>query len=435
MSLFDKLKQKAEELGLPEKAGQLQEAAGKAAHQAKEKAAELADQNRDKVAGALDKATHVIDEKTDGKYHDKVAKATGAVAKGVDKLAEQGKAAGHPAAAAAAGAGEPTTPDVPAPDKPVDDAGGTDEWEPPSSIPPANPLRSEAGDDLVEHRLGELAGEGVLLAHVVAAERAAPRRPPAVVSTASAPWPNRGLGRGTSQPAAGAPPRARRPRRSTRARASTAGAARRARGRGRASGRTSPSPAWSACSRAARTGRRRRSAARSAPARRRSRHDVGWLAYPARCSAAYSQSPERSPVNIRPVRLVPLAAGARPTMSTRASGSPNDGPGPAPVGLVGERRPPPGHGDRLAPLDEPRAGAADRDPRVELGDVSAPRRRAGARPRAVSCHRRRGVAGSPGQPVPGGTGDAKSSPVTGCGSRVLTGPTMPYAAGHLPGAA
>lgn len=55
--------------------------------------------------------------------------------------------------------------------------------------------------------------------------------------------------------------------------------------------------------------------------------DVGWLAYPPRWRAAYSQSPERSPVNIRPVRLVPLAAGARPTTSTSASGSPNDGPG------------------------------------------------------------------------------------------------------------
>lgn len=32
-------------------------------------------------------------------------------------------------------------------------------------------------------------------------------------------------------------------------------------------------------------------------------------------------------MNIRPVRLVPLAAGARPTMRTCASGSPKDGPG------------------------------------------------------------------------------------------------------------
>jgi hypothetical protein len=55
--------------------------------------------------------------------------------------------------------------------------------------------------------------------------------------------------------------------------------------------------------------------------------DVGSAANPVRCNAAYSTSPEESPVNIRPVRLVPLAAGASPTSSTSASGSPNDGPG------------------------------------------------------------------------------------------------------------
>ena len=133
MSLFDKLKQKADELGLQDKAGQL-------AKQAKEKAAELADQNRDKVTGVLDKATQAIDEKTDGKYHDKVAKATGAVSKGVDKIAEQGKAAG----AAGAGAGDPTTPDLPDPTQPAADTTGDTTgdagWEPPASIPPADPL-------------------------------------------------------------------------------------------------------------------------------------------------------------------------------------------------------------------------------------------------------------------------------------------------------
>ncbi|MEO7131729.1 MAG: antitoxin [Dermatophilaceae bacterium] len=123
MSLFDKIKQKAEDLGLPEKAGQVQEAATKAAAQAKEKAGDFAEQNKDKVAGALDKATQVIDEKTDGKYHDKVAKATGAVAKGVDKVAE--------------GSGrQPGTPEGKAPDT----APEPEEWQPPSGIPPVDPL-------------------------------------------------------------------------------------------------------------------------------------------------------------------------------------------------------------------------------------------------------------------------------------------------------
>ena len=55
--------------------------------------------------------------------------------------------------------------------------------------------------------------------------------------------------------------------------------------------------------------------------------EVGWLANPARCSAAYRKSPELSPVNIRPVRLAPCAPGARPTIRTRASGSPKPGTG------------------------------------------------------------------------------------------------------------
>jgi hypothetical protein len=36
---------------------------------------------------------------------------------------------------------------------------------------------------------------------------------------------------------------------------------------------------------------------------------------------------ERSPVNTRPVRFPPWAAGARPTTTTRASGSPKPGTG------------------------------------------------------------------------------------------------------------
>ena len=55
--------------------------------------------------------------------------------------------------------------------------------------------------------------------------------------------------------------------------------------------------------------------------------EVGWLANPARCSAAYRKSPELSPVNMRPVRLAPCAPGARPTIRTRAAGSPKPGTG------------------------------------------------------------------------------------------------------------
>src|SRR4051812_31577629 len=44
-------------------------------------------------------------------------------------------------------------------------------------------------------------------------------------------------------------------------------------------------------------------------------------------SARHRKSPDASPVNTRPVRLPPWAAGARPTMRIRASGSPNPGSG------------------------------------------------------------------------------------------------------------
>src|SRR5262249_3164303 len=57
--------------------------------------------------------------------------------------------------------------------------------------------------------------------------------------------------------------------------------------------------------------------------------EVGWFAKPARYSAPKSQSPERSPVNTRPVRLPPWAAGARPTTAMHASGSPKPGTGRA----------------------------------------------------------------------------------------------------------
>ena len=79
-------------------------------------------------------------------------------------------------------------------------------------------------------------------------------------------------------------------------------------------------------------GAQRTAALTQAPSRRRpssALREVGWLARPARCSAAYSQSPERSPVNIRPVRLAPCAAGARPIRTIAAAGSPKPGTGRA----------------------------------------------------------------------------------------------------------
>lgn len=87
MSFMDKLKHQADEMGLSEKASHLMEEAKKVAGQAKEKAGDLAVENRERVEGALDKAGAKIDEKTEGKYADKIAKAKSQVTKGVDKIA------------------------------------------------------------------------------------------------------------------------------------------------------------------------------------------------------------------------------------------------------------------------------------------------------------------------------------------------------------
>ena len=82
MALFDKIKAKADELGLVEKAKE-------AANTAQEKAGELAHDNKEKIDSAIDKAGAVIDEKTKGKYSDKIDKATGVAHKGTDIVAEQ----------------------------------------------------------------------------------------------------------------------------------------------------------------------------------------------------------------------------------------------------------------------------------------------------------------------------------------------------------
>ncbi len=107
MSFFDdvsrKVKQKAEEWDVQGKAEKLAAEVDKVAHEAKDKAAELADDNRGKIRENLDKAGAKIDERTDGKYADKVAKAKDTVAGGVDKLAEQRPGGPTPPGATARG--------------------------------------------------------------------------------------------------------------------------------------------------------------------------------------------------------------------------------------------------------------------------------------------------------------------------------------------
>jgi ElaB/YqjD/DUF883 family membrane-anchored ribosome-binding protein len=93
MGFFDdvsrRVKHKAVEWDVQGKAEKVAAELDKVAHDAKDKAAELADENRGKIRENLDKAGAKIDERTEGKYADKVAKAKDTVAGGVDKLAEQ----------------------------------------------------------------------------------------------------------------------------------------------------------------------------------------------------------------------------------------------------------------------------------------------------------------------------------------------------------
>ena len=112
MSFFDdvtrKVKQKAEEWDVQGKAEKFAAEVDKVAHEAKDKAAELADENRGRIRENLDKAGAKIDERTEGKYADKVAKAKDTVVGGVDKLAEQ-----RPGGPTPPGATAPGTPNTP----------------------------------------------------------------------------------------------------------------------------------------------------------------------------------------------------------------------------------------------------------------------------------------------------------------------------------
>src|SRR3954469_8267676 len=117
---------------------------------------------------------------------------------------------------------------------------------------------------------------------------------------------------------------------------------------------------------------------------------------------------------MRPVRLVPLAAGARPTTRICGSGSPKPGPGRPQYGWFATeaRFPSVATSSRQRPS---RGQARHTDTRA---DSSATDADPAARRRTCVTVLATGVcpsAGSPGHPVPGGTGEGNTCPVTGCG--------------------
>ena len=88
-NLNESLKKTIDSLDLDRRLDQVSKLAQKALGDAKEQVGTLAHDNRDKVDGWVDKATAAINEKTDGKYRDKVAKFGVAARNAVDKVAEQ----------------------------------------------------------------------------------------------------------------------------------------------------------------------------------------------------------------------------------------------------------------------------------------------------------------------------------------------------------
>lgn len=90
----DRMAAKAEELQLQQKASDFADAVGKFAQSAFEQAKTYTAEHRDSVEGFLDKAAAKVDEQTDGKYSDKVAKARGAASEGLSKFAGTADATG-----------------------------------------------------------------------------------------------------------------------------------------------------------------------------------------------------------------------------------------------------------------------------------------------------------------------------------------------------
>jgi hypothetical protein len=86
MNVNEQLKAKIDEIDLDAKLTQLTETAAVFLATAKEHGGSLVHDNRAKIDELIEKATAAIDEKTEGKYHDKVEKARASFANGLDLL-------------------------------------------------------------------------------------------------------------------------------------------------------------------------------------------------------------------------------------------------------------------------------------------------------------------------------------------------------------
>jgi hypothetical protein len=102
---------------------------------AKGKVSDLAQRHEDKIHHGLDKAAHVVDKRTKGKYSDRIQSGTGKAKGAMDRLAHKG-ASGPDAGGTTPppGPGGTTPPDT-GRTAPLRDAGGT---PPPDAPPPTS---------------------------------------------------------------------------------------------------------------------------------------------------------------------------------------------------------------------------------------------------------------------------------------------------------
>lgn len=89
MTVTETLKQMVDELELERRLTEATEAAEKAVHRAWEKAGDYAHSHGSDIERMLDKASTTIDERTDGKFADTLAKVKEQVRLGVTRLAER----------------------------------------------------------------------------------------------------------------------------------------------------------------------------------------------------------------------------------------------------------------------------------------------------------------------------------------------------------
>jgi cell division septum initiation protein DivIVA len=145
MNVNDQLKAKIDEIDVDAKIAQLTETASALLATVKEQAASLVGENRAKVDEVIEKATAVLDEKTEGKYHDKVEKAKASFASGLDRLSESRGESGSSFEESAMHAGaEPTS----APDEPLPASTVRPEsaWETTDSVASGDTLSESAAE-------------------------------------------------------------------------------------------------------------------------------------------------------------------------------------------------------------------------------------------------------------------------------------------------